>query len=57
MTDNLNTINHNLSFKEGETIVDVAQRNHIDIPNLCHLKGDVPTGQWRICAVEVSLRR
>jgi NADH dehydrogenase/NADH:ubiquinone oxidoreductase subunit G len=57
MTDNLNTINHNLSFKEGETILDVAQRNHIDIPNLCHLKGDVPTGHWRICAVEVSLRR
>jgi len=42
------------SFEPGETILTVAQRNHIDIPTLCHLKGAVPTGACRICVVEVE---
>jgi predicted molibdopterin-dependent oxidoreductase YjgC len=47
MTDNLFiTINRNhFPFKEGETILDVARKNHIDIPTLCHLKGAFPTGE------------
>jgi len=49
------TINGNVfSFDEGETILDVALRNHIDIPTLCHLKGAAPTGACRICVVEVA---
>lgn len=40
-------------FESGETILQVAQRNHIDIPTLCHLKGTTPTGACRICVVEV----
>ncbi|VFQ44923.1 molybdopterin oxidoreductase [Desulfoluna butyratoxydans] len=43
-----------LPFSEGETILDVARRNHIDIPTLCHLKGSTPTGACRICMVEVK---
>lgn len=49
------TINGNrLNFEPGETILEVAQRNHIDIPTLCHLKGATPTGACRICVVEVK---
>ncbi|ABW66655.1 molybdopterin oxidoreductase Fe4S4 region [Desulfosudis oleivorans Hxd3] len=44
---------HELSFKDGETILDVALRNGIDIPTLCHLKGTTPTGTCRVCVVEV----
>jgi formate dehydrogenase alpha subunit len=41
-------------FTPGETILDVARRNHVDIPTLCHLKGTTPTGACRICVVEVK---
>ena len=56
MTDQLLIeINHTpFPFKEGETILEVARRNGIDIPTLCHLKGAVPTGECRICVVEVK---
>jgi predicted molibdopterin-dependent oxidoreductase YjgC len=54
-TPSLMTINgHEFTFDEGETILDVARRNHIDIPTLCHLKGTTPTGACRVCAVEVA---
>lgn len=43
-----------LAFDSGESILDVARRNHIDIPTLCHLKGTVATGACRICVVEVK---
>jgi NADH dehydrogenase/NADH:ubiquinone oxidoreductase subunit G len=43
-----------LEFSPGETILEVARRNGIDIPTLCHLKGAMPTGQCRICVVEVE---
>ena len=42
------------SFEPGETILQVAQRNGIDIPTLCYLKGATPTGACRICLVEVE---
>jgi predicted molibdopterin-dependent oxidoreductase YjgC len=42
------------TFEPGETILDVAKRQSIDIPTLCHLKGATPTGVCRICVVEVS---
>jgi predicted molibdopterin-dependent oxidoreductase YjgC len=48
-------INNNpFSFDPGETILEVAARNHIDIPTLCHLKGTTPTGACRICVVEIE---
>ena len=49
------TINGNaFAFEPGETILDVARRQSIDIPTLCHLKGATPTGVCRICVVEVA---
>ena len=49
------TINGNeFSFKPGETILEVAAENSIDIPTLCHLKDTAPTGSCKICLVEVK---
>jgi len=41
-------------FEPGETVLQVAQRNDIDIPTLCHLKGAAPSGKCRTCVVEVK---
>lgn len=42
------------SFKEGDTILGVAERNNIKIPVLCYLKDITETGSCRICLVEVE---
>jgi formate dehydrogenase alpha subunit len=42
------------AFSPGETILQVAARNGIDIPTICHLEGRTPTGACRICVVEVK---
>ncbi len=53
--ENRITINgHTLAFTPGETILEVAHRNNIDIPTLCYLKGASPTGECRMCVVEVE---
>ncbi|MBU2628350.1 MAG: (2Fe-2S)-binding protein [Proteobacteria bacterium] len=55
MESNVITINENeLTFESGETILEVAQRNKIDIPTLCHLKNTLPTTTCRICLVEIK---
>ncbi len=41
-------------FEQGDTILEVARQNNIDIPSLCHLKGTVPSGSCRICVVQVK---
>lgn len=52
---NIITINGNeFALGPGETILEVAQRNSVDIPTLCHLKGATPTGACRVCVVEVE---
>jgi len=52
---NIIVINGNeFSFEGGESILDVAHRNSIDIPTLCHLKGVAATGACRVCVVEVQ---
>ena len=52
---NIIIINGNeFSFEPGESILDIARRNSIDIPTLCHLKGATPTGACRVCVVEVE---
>jgi predicted molibdopterin-dependent oxidoreductase YjgC len=38
----------------GETVLDVAIRNGIEIPTLCYMKGLSPTGACRMCLVEVE---
>lgn len=53
--ENIITIDENqFTFETGETILEVAHRNNIFIPTLCHLKGATPTGACRICVVEVE---
>jgi bidirectional [NiFe] hydrogenase diaphorase subunit len=39
---------------EGETLLDVARQNGIDIPTLCHLEGVTDIGACRLCMVEVE---
>jgi len=43
-----------LEFEAEETILEVARRNGIFIPTLCHIKGARPTGACRVCVVEVQ---
>jgi bidirectional [NiFe] hydrogenase diaphorase subunit len=43
-----------VSGNEGETILEVARQNGIDIPTLCNLEGLSATGQCRLCMVEVK---
>lgn len=58
MTEQTITINdQTFTFEPGETILEVARRNDIDIPTLCYLKGATPTGACRICVVEVKNAR
>lgn len=42
------------AFDPGETILEVARRNGIDIPTLCWMKRASPTGACRVCVVEVE---
>jgi predicted molibdopterin-dependent oxidoreductase YjgC len=43
-----------VSFSPGQTILEVAGDNGIDVPTLCYLKGCTPTGACRMCLVEVK---
>ena len=36
------------------TILEACQSVGIDVPTLCHLKGEIPDGSCRICIVDVS---
>jgi len=55
MEANSITINeNNLTFESGETILEVATRNKIDIPTLCHLKNTIPTTTCKVCLVEIK---
>ncbi len=55
MDGNVLTMNQKqVQFEPGQTILDVAVRNGVPIPTLCHLKGCTPTGACRICLVEVT---
>jgi predicted molibdopterin-dependent oxidoreductase YjgC len=49
------TINgREVSFKNGQTILEVARDHGVDIPTLCYLKDTTPTGACRMCLVEVK---
>lgn len=43
-----------VSARAGQTILEVAQENGIDIPTLCHLDGLRDVGACRLCVVEVK---
>ncbi len=52
------TINgRKLSAVQGQTILEVALENGIEIPNLCHDPRLKPTGSCRLCLVEVEGQR
>lgn len=42
--------------KPGETLMELAKRNNIDIPSICHKKGFEGLGRCRLCIVEVKER-
>jgi predicted molibdopterin-dependent oxidoreductase YjgC len=49
------TINGNrLSFVSGETILETARKNNIDIPTLCYLKNAPPAENCGVCMVEIK---
>jgi bidirectional [NiFe] hydrogenase diaphorase subunit len=43
-----------VSARRGQTILEVARENDIDIPTLCHLDGLADVGACRLCVVEVK---
>jgi len=49
------TINgSSVNSRDGMTILEVAQKNGIDIPTLCYQSDLSPIGACRICVVEVE---
>ena len=43
-----------LSARSGQTILEVARENDINIPTLCHLEGLSAVGACRLCLVEIK---
>ena len=43
-----------VSGRPGQTILELAQENGIDIPTLCHHADLSPIGACRLCVVEVE---
>ncbi len=48
----INVNNKDIEAREGETILDSLNREGLNVPTLCHLKGKLPTGSCRMCVVE-----
>lgn len=46
--------NKKVEAKPKETILEVARRNGVDIPTLCHIEELTPNGACRLCVVEVD---
>lgn len=45
---------NNVSARAGQTILEVAGENGIEIPTLCHLDGLSDVGACRLCVVEIK---
>ena len=43
-----------VSARAGQTILEVARENEINIPTLCHLEGLSDVGACRLCLVEIK---
>lgn len=46
-----------VKIKEGETVLEAAQRTGIYIPTLCHHPALAPAGTCRLCVIEVKGKR
>ena len=46
-----------LAAMAGETIIEAALRDGVDIPHLCHKPGMRPDGNCRACMVEIKGER
>ncbi len=46
--------NKKLEATQGETILDVLNRNGMHVPTLCHIRDMIPTGSCRMCVVELE---
>jgi NADH-quinone oxidoreductase subunit G/NADP-reducing hydrogenase subunit HndD len=46
--------NKMLEARPGETILEVLNRNGMQVPTLCHIKDMIPTGSCRMCVVELE---
>jgi len=46
-----------VSARQGETVLNIAQENNVFIPTLCHLEGLSNVGACRLCLVEIVGRR
>ena len=44
--------NKEVNANANETVLDVLNREGINVPTLCHLEGMLPTGACRMCVVE-----
>jgi predicted molibdopterin-dependent oxidoreductase YjgC len=54
MTIPLTINNQPIHAQEGQTILEAARQNGIEIPTLCHHKDLSPVGSCRLCVVEVE---
>jgi formate dehydrogenase major subunit len=54
MKDTFSLNGNETPFTPGETILDAARNNGIEIPSLCYLEGCAPSGACRVCVVEVE---
>ena len=57
MTENITIDGQSIQASEGQTILQVARQHGIRIPTLCYHKDLSPTGNCRICVVEVAKQR
>jgi bidirectional [NiFe] hydrogenase diaphorase subunit len=49
------TINdQQVNVESGQTILEACQKNNIDLPNMCYLKGVLSVGACRLCLVEME---
>ncbi len=54
MTINITINGHNIQTQPGKTILAAAHENGVEIPTLCYHKDLSPTGNCRMCMVEVK---
>ena len=46
-----------VTFREGQTLLEVARENNVKIPSLCYHRKTGPVGRCRLCVVEVERQR